>query len=329
MKRYAFIALFGCFSLFLASCITTSKEGALVKVLRPNTETPSMVCQGSGGTGIAYIYVGPETISGVRDSRGKARKLHPRTNARITQNARAVLNESKFINSIGISPESASEHPSLGVEVIELSVKASKSKNRISKEGVFEANFNISQPGGINCVAAKPILIEKHYEMPLYKGDRLPSDRVIESKMIQEAVRRALRQFVPVKRTVLRPVKEGSELSEKAAAMIDGSNCTGAFQLLKPTVGNPACSDAQALYNAGVAAECAAWSMGKDQKNQVAYLKVAEKYYAKAAMLLPGDKDVQKAKKEVTYELTAFYKAFLSQEELKYYMKSFETPTGY
>ena len=71
----------------------------------------------------------------------------------------------------------------------------------------------------------------------------------------------------------------------------------GAFELLKPVVKDPASNDAQAIYNAGVAAECAAWDRGADQKTQVAYLKVAEKQYTESA-LFPGDKDLQKARKE-------------------------------
>ena len=72
-----------------------------------------------------------------------------------------------------------------------------------------------------------------------------------------------------------------------------------------------------------------AWNKGINPKTQVAYLKVAEKQYAKAAALFPGDKDLQKARKEVSYELIAFYKAFLSQEELAHYMKAYETPDSY
>ena len=85
----------------------------------------------------------------------------------------------------------------LSVEVIELDVKTSKGKNRISKDGEFEANFSIKQPaGGVDCFTAKPILVTRHYEMPAYKKERLPKDRKIQSEMITDAVRRALRQFV-------------------------------------------------------------------------------------------------------------------------------------
>ena len=55
----------------------------------------------------------------------------------------------------------------------------------------------------------EPISIEKQYEAPTYKPETLISPRALKGKMIQEAVRRAIRQFVPVKRTVLRPVKTG------------------------------------------------------------------------------------------------------------------------
>ena len=320
MKKYAVMAFIGLVSMSLASCITTAKKGALVNVLRPNTTSASLTCSGSGEAGIAFVYVGNNSITGVNNSGTK--KL-------IAQNARAVLSESKTINPVGIQPDGASEHPNLFVEVIELDVKTSKGKNRISKDGVFEANFSIKQPGGIDCYTAKPILVTRHYEMPAYKKERLPKDRQIQSEMITDAVRRALRQFVPVQAKVLRPVKEGSDVSQKAAAMIDGGNCVGAFELLKPVVKDPASNDAQAIYNAGVAAECAAWDRGADQKTQVAYLKVAEKQYTKAAALFPDDKDLQKARKEVSYELIAFYKAFLSQEELAHYMKTYETPDGY
>ena len=196
-------------------------------------------------------------------------------------------------------------------------------------DGIFQASFSIRQAGYLECATGSPILVEKHYEMPAYKKDKLPSGPLVEQQLVKEAVRRVVRQFVPVKSQVLRSVKSGSELSAQAAAMIDAGNCMGAYELLKPVVSNPACEDADSLYNAGVAAECAAWNAANDQKTQFQYLRKAGAYYGKAAMLRSGDKEIQQAKGELDYELQTFFSSFERQEKTKKTLDDLKAPKSF
>lgn len=321
MKRYLFgTGVLLC--LFLSACVTTgpSKTGALVKVYRPNKETASLACSTPQSKGISFMYVGPETISGDADSREK--KL-------ITQFARAVLSETHVINPISIPPMEG-EYPNLSIDVLALSVKTEKTRNRMIRKGTFQANIGVRQMGMIDCATSEPISIVKQYEAPAYKAETLLPALKIEEKMIKEAVRRAIRQFVPVKRTVLRPVKTGGgDLVEKSGQMIDAGNCRGAYEAIKPVVKSPDCRDADLLYNAGVAIECMAWKGTHDQKKQTIYLQEAERYYQRAAALAPSDGDIQKASREVSYEVETFFVATSAQDETQKEKDRYKAPTGY
>lgn len=317
MKRYAFIALLGFSSLLFASCITTSKKGALVKVYRANTETASLNCSTAEDEGVHFMYVGPETIKG---------KVNEREKKMIAQYARAVLNEARMINSFGIID---AEYPNLSIDVLELDVTTKKTKYRISKEGTFSVNINIKQAGLIDCATTDPISISKHYETAAYKSDNLQADQKIKEMMVKQAVRRAIRQFVPVKSNVLRTVKTGGDLVEKAALMIDAGNCRGAYESIAPAVNNPNCKDAELLYNAGVAAECMAWNGAYKSNDRTAYLQKAKEHYQRAAMINPRDADMQKASKEVAYEVDINIIATESGGKIKKEMKKYNAPKSY
>ena len=321
--RHYLLAATAILSAILLTCCASkgpSKTGALVKVYRPNVETASLACSTPQSKGISFMYVGPETISGKAGA--KEKKL-------ITQFARAVLSETRVINPIGIPPMEG-EYPNLSIDVLELSVADRKKQNRIIRKGVFEANINIRQMGLLDCATTEPISIEKQYEAPSYKAETLLSPRKLKGKMIKEAVRRAVRQFVPVKRTVLRPVKTGGdEMVEKSAQMIDGGNCRGAYEAIKPIVKSPDCRDAEMLYNAGVAVECMAWKRALKQDAQARYLQEAEKYYRKAASLAPNDCDMQRASREVSYEVEAFFVSSGAQNDTRQERDRYQAPTGY
>ena len=322
MKRYL-LAVTAIFSALLLTCCGStgpSKTGALVKVYRPNVETSSLACSTPQSKGISFMYVGPETISGQADP--KEKKL-------ITQFARSVLSETRVINPIGIPPMEG-EYPNLSIDVLDLSVADQKKQNRIIRKGVFEANINIRQMGLVDCATTEPISIVKQYEAPSYKSETLLSPRKLKGKMIKEAVRQAIRQFVPVKRTVLRPVKTGGdELVEKSARMIDGGNCRGAYEAIKAVSKSPDCRDADLLYNAGVAIECMAWKRAIKQETQARYLQEAEKYYRKAAGLAPDDGDMQRASQEVSYEVEAFFVSDSAQNDTRQERDRYKAPTGY
>ena len=322
MKRYLLAVSLFVSPLFFFSCLTTgpAKTGALVKVYRPNVETASLACSTPQSKGISYMYVGPETISG---------QAGPKEKKLITQFARSVLSETRVINPIGIPPMEG-EYPNLSIDVLELSVVDQKSKNRIAREGVFEANINIRQMGLIDCATTEPISVVKTYEVPSYKSETLISHRELEGKVIKEAVRRAVRQFVPVKRTVLRPVKTGGDqLVEKSAQMIDGGNCSGAYEAIKPVVKSPDCKNADLLYNAGVAVECMAWKRAIRQETQARYLQEAERYYRKAANLSPEDDHMQRASRELSYEVETFFVSGTAQHDTKKEKDRYKAPDSY
>ena len=320
MKRYT-LFLAALFTLFLTACAATgpAKKGALVNVYRPNPVKEAMVCTTQGEQGISYMYVGPETVSG---------KVGGEEKRVIAQYARAVLGETRFINPISV-PATSGEYPDLSIRVHEFSVKTKKMGGRITREGLFQASFSIRQAGMLECSTSDPVLIEKHYEAPVYKKERLLSPIRVKETMVKEAVKRVVRQFVPVKSSVLRPIKTDGDLADKAAQMIDAGNCRGAYEVVKSVANNPNCKDSALLYNAGVALECMAWNAANDQKTQVRYLSKAGEFYKRAAVLNPGDKDMQKAMKEVFYELDTFFASFKRQKATGKSLDEYKAPKGY
>ncbi len=293
---------------FLGGCATTqvSSRGALVNVYHPNTVKEGLVCSSGGDNGISYMYVGADTISG---NVSKGDKYL------IAQFARAVLGETKFINPVTVSSMEG-EYPDLSVRVINFRVTTKREAGVVKRYGVFQANFSVRQAGMLECSTADPILIEKTYVQPAYRKDKLPSIIRVKEKLIKEAVRRVVRQFVPVKSTILRPVKGISGMAKGASDMINAGNCIGAYEVLKPMADSPTCRDASVLYNAGVALECMAWNNANDMNTQQQYLSKALKYYRRAAMLKPGDLDIQKAMGDVSYELNTAFSA--SKRQKKY-----------
>ncbi len=321
MRRSTCIAI-GLLALFLAACagIKPSTKGALVNVYRPNPVKEGIVCSTEGEKGIAYMYVGAETIS------GKVGKEDKRI---IAQYARSVLGQTNFISPISV-PAMSGEYPDLSIRVHEFTVKTGTLDNRVKMDGVFQASFSIRQAGMLECSTSDPILIEKHYEMPVYKREKLPSTLKVKESMVREAISRVVSQFVPVKSSVLRPVKTGGgDVAEKAAQMIDSGNCRGGYEMAKPAASAADCRDADLLYNAGVAVECMAWSIAQDQKTQEKYLAAAGGYYRKAAMLKPEDSDMQKAMNEVLYELDTFFASFKRQKTTGKTLDQYKAPTGY
>jgi len=308
-------------SLFLAACAATgpSKKGALVNVYRPNPVKEAMACTTQGEQGISYMYVGAETVSG---------KVVGEEKRVIAQYARAVLGQTRFINPISV-PAMSGEYPDLSIRVHRFSVKTKKTGGRITREGLFQASFSIRQAGMIECSTSDPILIEKHYEAPVYKKERLPSPIRVKEAMVKEAVKRVVRQFVPVKSSVLRPIKTDGELTNKAAQMIDAGNCRGAYEVLKPAASDPKCEDPALLYNTGVAMECMAWSVANDQKTQVRYLTKAGEFYKRAAIMKPEDREMQKAMKDVFYELDTFFASFKRQKTTGKSLDEYKAPKGY
>ncbi len=307
--------------LLSAGCATTyvSSKGALVSVYRPNTIKEGLVCSSGGNEGIAFMYVGPDTISG---NVSRADKYL------ISQYAKAVLGETRFINPVTVSSMEG-EYPDLSIKVINFGVRTTRQGGMIKRHGVFQANFSVKQAGLLECSTADPILIEKTFVQPTFRQDKLPSILRVKEKLIKEAVRRVVRQFVPVKSTILRPVKGLSGMAKSAADMINAGNCIGAYEILKPMADSPGCRDSAVLYNAGVALECMAWNNANDTNTQQRYLNKALKYYRRAAMLKPSDPNIQRAMGDVSYELNTAFSSSKRQIRTKKLLEEFKTPTGY
>jgi hypothetical protein len=294
-------------------------KGALVKVYRANPVKEGLVCSVGGDQGLSFIYVGAQTVSG--DVGDEDKRV-------IAQYAKSVLGETRFINAMGV-PAGEGEYPDLSIRVHAYKVNTKKAGERITRDGKFQASFSIKQAGMLECATSDPVLVEKHYEAPSYSAEKLPSIARIQEQMVKEAVRQVVRQFVPTTSTELRPIKGGSELAENAGKMIDGGNCSGAYEGIKAVAQSPQTNDANLLYNAGVALECMAWNAANDQKTQVDYLKKARAMYQRAAFLKPGDADMQKAAKEVTYEVETFFASFERQKKTRDTLKQYQGPKSY
>ena len=98
---------------------------------------------------------------------------------------------------------------------------------------------------------------------------------------------------------------------------------------LSPFVKSPDCKDADLLYNAGVAIECMAWKRAIKQETQARYLQEAEKYYRRAAALAPEDGDMQRASREVSYEVETFFVSGSAQSDTRQERDRYKAPTGY
>lgn len=296
-----------------------SSKGALVKVYRANPVKEGLVCSVGGDQGLSFIYVGPQTVSGAVNEEEKRV---------VAQYAKAVLGESRFINAMGV-PAGEGEYPDLSIRVHSYGVDTKKSEGRVSRDGKFQASFSIKQAGMLECATADPVLVEKHYEAPSYSAEKLPSIARVQEQIVKEAVRQVVRQFVPTTSTELRPIKGGSDLADRAGKMIDGGNCEGAYDGVRMVADSPQCSDPDLLYNTGVALECMAWNKANDQKSQADYLRKAKAMYQRAAFLKPGDSDIQKAAKEVSYEVDTFFASFERQKKTRETLKQYQAPKSY
>ena len=321
MRRLSYL-IAAALPLLLGACAMVPQapsKGALVKVYRANPVKEGLVCSVGGDQGLSFIYVGAQTVSG--DIKDEEKRV-------IAQYAKAVLGETRFINVMGV-PAGEGEYPDLSIRVHSYKVDTKKSGERVTRDGKFQTSFSIKQAGMLECATADPVLVEKHYEAPSYNAKKLPSIARVQEQMVKEAVRQVVRQFVPTTSTELRPIKGGNEMAERAGKMIDGGNCTGAYEGVRMVAESPQCNDADLLYNTGVALECMAWNSANDQKSQVNYLRKAKELYQRAAFLKPGDADIQKAAKEVSYEVDTFFASFERQKKTRDTLKQYQAPKSY
>ena len=312
-----------CLFIFLNGCTSpgVSSKGAIVNVYRINTSTFNMVCSSGDLKGISYLYVGEKSIRGTISRHDK--KL-------IAQYARAVFQESGFITPVAI-PSLEGEYPELSIDVLELSIIDKNKELSIERQARFVASFSIRQAGIIDCSTAEPVVVQKSFIEPKYKKDQLPSPSRLKEQIIRDAIRRVMAQLVPAKVTVLRPVKGGLGIVGKISDMIDAGNCEGAYQLVKKKIDSKGgeIKDADLLYNAGVALECMAWNTTEDISQRIDYLKSALRYYRKASLIKPSDTDIQRATKEVSFNIKVLLRAIKNQKKAKDFLKSFGAPSGF
>ena len=295
-----FVVLFAAAQLIGCAGPEVASHGAMVSVYKPNPNKEGLACQSGGEEGIAFMYVGNDTVNAVSGS-----GLSASDKEVIAQHSRAVIGETKLISPLTMR-ETEGEYPVLTISVQQFSSNTTREGDRYVTKGVFYAGFSIRQGGAIECSTAAPMLVEKRWDTPVHKKDSIPSDLKVKETVVKEAVRRVVRQLVPVKSEVLRPVKSSGDLASKTASMINGENCAGAYEISANYVDNPAYKDADAIYNAGVAVECIAWGEN-DMAGQARELDKALKYYKRAAALKPSDQDMNKAASDVSYTLkTAF-----------------------
>jgi hypothetical protein len=305
----------------LASCAgpEVASHGAMVSVYKPNPNKEGLACSSGGEEGIPFMYVGNDTVNPVSGG-----TLSATDKEVIAQHSRAVIGETKLISPVTMREEDGA-YPVLSITVHQFSSTTTKEGDRFVTKGIFYAGFSIRQYGAIECSTAAPMLVEKRFETPSHKKDSIPSDLKVKEAVVKEAVRRVIRQLVPVKSEVLRPVKSSGDLAAKTSAMINGGNCDGAYEISENYVDNPSCKDADALYNAGVATECMAWGQTNDMKTQAAQLTKALKYYKRAAALKPSDSDMNKAVGDVSYTIKTAYSSMERQTKTKKSMdKTFE-----
>ena len=129
--------------------LAPATKGALVEVYRPNPVKESLVCSVEGKSGISYMYVGADTISG---------KVTSEEKQVIAQYARSVLSETRFINPVTMVAEEG-EYPNLSIRVHQYAVKPKAVGGKAAKDGIFEASFSIRQAGLLECATAAPILL--------------------------------------------------------------------------------------------------------------------------------------------------------------------------
>ncbi len=310
--------------IFLAGCGGNhiSSKGAIVNIYSANSITSNLICSSGSRKDISYMYVGKKTITG---------NISDQDKSLLSQYAKAGLQESRFISPVAV-PAMEGEYPELSIYVIEFFVKDIREENglQIKRDGRFVANFSIRQAGIIECSTGKPIFVEKSFIEPAYKRNKLPSILQVKRMLIKEAIKRITMQFVPVKMSILRPVKSGYGKLREVANMIDSGNCKGAYQIIKKDINAPGCKDAHKFYDAGVAMECMAWSIANDNPDQqISYLKMALKYYTKAGELDPDDAEIQRAISEVSYSVKVLLKAAKRQKKTKKLLEDLKTPAGF
>lgn len=296
--------------LLVSGCISTgtASRGVVVDIFdKPKASPYAIHCEGDKQT-MAYVYVGEDLVRGVNN---------PQKQKIIVQQARKALSDTHVITPVAkryMEGYDQKQHHMLNINVSAFDVNLTQTQDSAIKKGVFRAQFSIDVAGGgAQCVASEPVLEQITYTMPSYKASQLPSDEAIEQRLVYQAVTKAMSSFVPVKRTILRPIEDGSDAVGQSAGLLDAGNCSLARDILLEYL-KKSPNDPKANYNLGVAYECLL--KGQSFAKAEDLLENAYKYYRRAVVANPSSEMYNKAFKEVEFQINTFFAVKTKSKEV-------------
>jgi len=291
------------------------KKGVIVKVVKEAKNRPGSLQCNDKNFVMSYIYVGPDTVKGPVSKNEKWL---------IATYAKAALKETSYITPVTMKYEPGYDdkiYPIMTINVIkDKIIKRKPRPDIVEKYGVFIAQIDIKVPGsGVVCNSSEPVTVTISYKEPTYKEDFLPSDEDIHQFLVKSAIKKAVSNFVPVTRTILRPVMDGSGVVGESAKMLNADNCEMAKDILKDYLKTH--KDDKAYYNLGVSYECLAKS--KEVTEVKPLLRKALSAYTEAVKLNPDNYYYNQARKEIKDELRLLHKIKQKAKDIKDYIESY------
>ena len=289
MKKLLLLSSGGLAALFF-SCssshqVHVKKESAPVYVLQPPSN-PNFKCAQKGTTN---LYLGEDTVKAPT----------PGDKEIVLKVAKKYIAQNNLVN-LSYYNSRATE---LQIEVSKLEVKTDTYEpDRIKEEASLIAQVRLKPPHGQACAASKPITEKVVYQKPRWDNSSLPSQEEIKERAVLLAMEEVMSSVLPSKRLTVRPVKMDSSASQVVGKLVmhkkyDKAIAKGLEKLKASKKG-----DASLLYNIGVAYEAKAWTQ-QDKERIVQNLKEAQSYYEKALQINKGDKEINRALKDVRNDL--------------------------
>jgi len=291
------------------------KKGIIVNVVQQAKHRPGSLQCNDDNFVMSYIYVGPDTVKGPISKNEKWL---------IATYAKAALKETSYITPVTMKYEPGYDdkiYPIMTINVIKDSIVKRKPRpDMIEKYGVFTAQIDVKIPGsGVVCNSSEPVTVSVSYKEPIYKENFLPSDEEIHQYLVKSAIKKAVSSFVPVTKTIFRPVMNGSGIVGKSAEMLNADNCEMAKDMLLDYLKEH--QDDKAYYNLGVSYECLAKS--KEITEVRPFLLKALDAYTQAVKLEPSNFYYNQARKEIKDELRLLKKVRKKTKDIKKYIESY------
>ncbi|MBF0621563.1 MAG: hypothetical protein HQL54_06510 [Magnetococcales bacterium] len=304
---------------------TVAPKGVAVKVLRPVT-----MVQGNTCNAVNLIWIDQERVissegiflSGVERSQ-------------LAEKARSVVNETGFLQSTSLPPESDSvRYHTMLIKLINMDIDQAQTAAHATKTGRIELSIALKEGGelsGFTECYSTDFSKEIVRRVPKYKHSQLPSDFDMKKMLIARAIRSVLRKFTPARVSTFRPVYGGLGEAAKVSDLLNGGNCKLAFKVALTALKDNE-TDQSMLFNAGVAAECLAGKSRK-QLEKIKALKKSLEFYEKVLMASPSDKEANRAAKEVAQTLELYGDAASNQSDSRIKLQKLEqeysTPSGF